>query len=230
MMEMHKAARGGTRNSFGPPSSACTAFLRRNGRDLPSQIPALAILVPYRGYATEVSDTPRGGPAIPPPGFNVKEAKKPLPKEREVAKSAKPSDTNSTSELSTDATRNVSSTSKEATAAATTATEEVKDERTLAQLAESVAAAKAEEKKEVGEAKKPQQKLTIMQKIKREVNHYWDGTKLLGAEVKISTRLALKMAAGYELSRRENRQVSLKRKEKKERKRGFVEFGRSCES
>ena len=49
--------------------------------------------------------------------------------------------------------------------------------------------------------------LTIGQKIKKEMQHYWDGTKLLGTEVKISFKLALKMAAGYELSRRENRQV-----------------------
>lgn len=39
------------------------------------------------------------------------------------------------------------------------------------------------------------------------MQHYWDGTKLLAAEVKISSRLALKMAAGYELTRRENRQL-----------------------
>jgi hypothetical protein len=32
-------------------------------------------------------------------------------------------------------------------------------------------------------------------------------TKLLATEVRISSKLALKMAAGYELSRRENRQV-----------------------
>jgi LETM1 and EF-hand domain-containing protein 1 len=57
------------------------------------------------------------------------------------------------------------------------------------------------------EAKKEEKKLTIGQKIKKEVQHYWDGTKLLAAEVKISSRLALKMAAGYELTRRENRQL-----------------------
>lgn len=57
------------------------------------------------------------------------------------------------------------------------------------------------------EEKKETKKLTIGQKIKKEVQHYWDGTKLLATEVKISTRLALKMAAGYELSRREHRQV-----------------------
>ncbi|CAI4219414.1 unnamed protein product, partial [Parascedosporium putredinis] len=54
---------------------------------------------------------------------------------------------------------------------------------------------------------KEQKKLTLMQKVKKEVQHYWDGTKLLAAEVKISTRLAIKMAGGYELSRRENRQL-----------------------
>ena len=51
------------------------------------------------------------------------------------------------------------------------------------------------------------QKLTLWQKVKKEAAHYWDGTKLLATEVKISSKLALKMAAGYELSRREHRQL-----------------------
>ncbi|KAJ5651947.1 hypothetical protein N7507_009373 [Penicillium longicatenatum] len=54
---------------------------------------------------------------------------------------------------------------------------------------------------------KEAKKLTIGQKVKKELQHYWDGTKLLATEVKISTRLAVKMAAGYELSRREHRQL-----------------------
>lgn len=58
------------------------------------------------------------------------------------------------------------------------------------------------------EVKKEEVKKTLWEKVKHELNHYWDGTKLLGAEIKISTRLALKMAAGYELSRREHRQAS----------------------
>jgi LETM1 and EF-hand domain-containing protein 1, mitochondrial len=57
------------------------------------------------------------------------------------------------------------------------------------------------------EKKKDDKKLTIWQKVKKEAVHYWDGTKLLGKEIKISFRLALKMAAGYELSRRESRQL-----------------------
>lgn len=64
---------------------------------------------------------------------------------------------------------------------------------------------KADEDKKVSEKK--EKKLTIGQKIKKEVQHYWDGTKLLGTEVRISSRLALKMARGYELTRREHRQV-----------------------
>lgn len=62
-------------------------------------------------------------------------------------------------------------------------------------------------KDQAAESKKEEKKLTLTQKIKKEVMHYWDGTKLLAAEIKISTKLALKMAAGYELSRREQRQV-----------------------
>ena len=55
--------------------------------------------------------------------------------------------------------------------------------------------------------KSGEKKETIGQKIKHALQHYWDGTKLLATEAKISSRLALKMAAGYELTRRENRQL-----------------------
>lgn len=63
------------------------------------------------------------------------------------------------------------------------------------------------EEKTLLEAKKDEKRLTLGQKVKREIQHYWDGTKLLATEVRISTKLALKMAAGYELSRRENKQL-----------------------
>lgn len=52
-------------------------------------------------------------------------------------------------------------------------------------------------------------KLSLWSKIKHEAHHYWDGTKLLGLEMKISFKLVLKMTAGYELSRRE--MIQLKR-------------------
>ncbi|CDK29283.1 unnamed protein product [Kuraishia capsulata CBS 1993] len=50
-------------------------------------------------------------------------------------------------------------------------------------------------------------KLTVWEKVKHEAHHYWDGTKLLGLEVKISSKLLIKMASGYELTRREYKQL-----------------------
>lgn len=52
-------------------------------------------------------------------------------------------------------------------------------------------------------------KLTLWEKVKHEARHYWDGTKLLGYEIKVSTKLLFKMLTGYGLSRRE--QVQLQR-------------------
>ncbi|OBT44821.1 hypothetical protein VE00_04985 [Pseudogymnoascus sp. WSF 3629] len=189
------AARAFPRSSFGP-SSAYTAYLRRNGRNLPTQMTALAILVPHSRYAstdTHTTTTTSGGP---PPGFNAEQAKKPLP-----AGSAKP--TSKTLDKASDAVENkgdIDSVSRTSPTAVpkTDAVEAL----TLSELA-----GEKEKSIDTSEVKKQEKKLTIGQKIKRELAHYWDGTKLLATEVKISTRLALKMAAGYELSRRENRQL-----------------------
>ncbi|KAJ1970621.1 LETM1 domain-containing protein ylh47, partial [Dimargaris xerosporica] len=52
-------------------------------------------------------------------------------------------------------------------------------------------------------AKKP-----LMQRIKDELHHLWDGTKLLALETKISTKLVYRMISGHTLSRREQRQLS----------------------
>ncbi len=41
-----------------------------------------------------------------------------------------------------------------------------------------------------------------------ELQHYWAGTKLLWADVKISSRLLLKLASGKSLSRRERQQLT----------------------
>jgi LETM1 and EF-hand domain-containing protein 1 len=60
---------------------------------------------------------------------------------------------------------------------------------------------------ELAKMEKEEKKATVWEKVKHGVQHFWDGTKLLGVEIKISWNLALKMAAGYELSRRERRQV-----------------------
>lgn len=53
----------------------------------------------------------------------------------------------------------------------------------------------------------PTTKLTIWDKVKHEAKHYWDGTKLLGLEIKISSRLLIKLLTGYELTRREFNQL-----------------------
>ncbi len=41
-----------------------------------------------------------------------------------------------------------------------------------------------------------------------ELQHYWVGTKLLWADVKISSRLLLKLASGKSLSRRQRQQLT----------------------
>lgn len=151
-------------------------------------MPALAILVPRRTVSTE---THHSGPPpnIPPPGFNAEEAKKPLPKDDQPTKEA----AKTAGKLDAESIHSHELNSAKA------------DSMEMQSVSELAALKQKElEKKEV---KKEEKKLTLAQKIKKEVMHYWDGTKLLATEVKISTRLALKMAAGYELSRREHRQL-----------------------
>ncbi|CAO0792039.1 unnamed protein product [Mucor circinelloides] len=64
-----------------------------------------------------------------------------------------------------------------------------------------------DKKNAADQLEKSQQKKTMWQKIKAEAVHYWHGTKLLGLEVRISSRLTWKMLQGTKLSRRENRQL-----------------------
>lgn len=184
------------------PSSAHSAFLRRNARDVPLQARALAILLPRRGYATETSTSGSVGSGFPPPGFNAEQAKKPLPSDGPKK--------SSTSRVAADAASSVTdqTTAGKAEGEVTgVAKTKAMEDRSLNELAaDKATAAKAEEKK-LAESKKEQAKLSLWGKVKREAHHYWDGTKLLATEVKISTKLAVKMAAGYELSRRENRQL-----------------------
>ncbi|KAJ5111381.1 LETM1 domain-containing protein mdm28 [Penicillium argentinense] len=164
-------------SALGPAPLAAATSVLFNGRGIPSQVSALAILIPQqRGYATE-HNTTNSQSSYPPPGFNAEQAKKPLPQDQAQSPST------------TQSKQNV-------TPAAKVPAREVSGKPVA-----------TEEDKNVAEAKKEAKKLTIGQKIKKEVQHYWDGTKLLATEVKISSRLALKMAAGYELSRREHRQL-----------------------
>lgn len=47
----------------------------------------------------------------------------------------------------------------------------------------------------------------LWDRVKHEVQHYWNGTKLLGYEIKVSSKLMFKMLAGYGLLRRESNQL-----------------------
>ncbi|KAJ5219997.1 LETM1 domain-containing protein mdm28 [Penicillium chermesinum] len=168
------AGRSGS-SALGSVSLAAASNALRNGRRYPSQVSALAILVPHRGYATEQS-TSSSSQSYPPPGFNAEQAKKPIPHDQ-VQSTQAPAKPENVAPGSTDT-----------------------------KVAASTEAPAAEAEKNAS-GEKEAKKLTMGQKFKKELQHYWDGTKLLATEVKISTRLAVKMASGYELSRREHRQL-----------------------
>lgn len=154
----------------------------RTLRQTPSNRSATSLLQGRRLLSTETS-TPTPGTPIPPPGFNVNEAKKPIPVERNPI---------------TPQEAIAASGAKVGTSSPTT-TPSLPQETTAVTPVPGAEKGVKEKKDEV--------KLTLWQKVKKEAAHYWDGTKLLGAEIKISWKLALKMAAGYELTRREHRQV-----------------------
>ncbi|KAI9679937.1 MAG: hypothetical protein M1817_004952 [Caeruleum heppii] len=164
-------------------------------------------LTPRRHVSTETTPTSGGGPATPPPGFNAEQARKPPPK----SESSKPttSSVSSQEKAIPEELKKVASELKDLPRGGATAVpkNDAVGKQSLTELAANkIAAAKAADEKIEGK-KEDTKKLTIVQKIKKEVLHYWDGTKLLATEVKISFKLAIKMAAGYELSRRENRQL-----------------------
>lgn len=196
-------------SSYRAASRAAPVLLRGGrraiyaSRALPSQLPAVAILIPRRALATETS-TGSGGAGQPPPGFNIDQAKKPLPQEQ---KQATTKQEESSSKSTAGDLRDQVSIPRDAPSAHPPT--KAAEARSLSELAAEKAAAEKADEKKLAKKKEEEKKLTIWQKVKKEIIHYWDGTKLLAAEVRISSRLALKMAAGYELTRRENRQVRL---------------------
>ena len=168
-----------------------------------THIPAIALLVPRRSMATETSTSSGGNGNYPPPGFNAEQAKRPLPKE---SKDQPKANADAPSDPSPKSARQgkenlIIPTAKPSESAPTEAAENVSlNELAAEKIAHQKAGKSLKEKKE-------EKKLTLGQRIKKEVQHYWDGTKLLATEVKISSKLALKMTAGYELTRREQRQL-----------------------
>jgi len=175
-----------------------TAFQR--AARFPRTLPAIAILVPRKAISTETSTGHGSDGNQPPPGFNIEQARQPLPKEQ-ADKRVQSAESNA---KSADGRPDVNILAHRPSEGAPTKAEE---SRSLSELAANkVASDKADEKKEVAK-KEEKKKMTLWQRVKHEVQHYWDGTKLLATEVRISSRLALRMAAGYELTRREHRQL-----------------------
>ena len=171
----------------------------------PVGIPAAAIRAyRFRLYSTETSTSHGGGEGFPPPGFNAEQAKKPLPQSSPEKKQPGQQEKGATS-LSTSEDSPTAAAPHEATSVPKTAAAEAHHQSELTPTQESVSGERKDEK-QLERKKEEKKKLTIMQKIKKEAVHYWDGTKLLAAETRISFRLAFKMAAGYELTRREHRQ------------------------
>jgi LETM1 and EF-hand domain-containing protein 1 len=83
-------------------------------------------------------------------------------------------------------------------------------EETLASRAVLLAKERAKEQANGGSTAipVPKPKKTIWQKVKAEAVHYWHGTKLLGLEIRISSKLIWKLLNGGHLTRREARQVT----------------------
>ncbi|KAL8400108.1 hypothetical protein RB594_000494 [Gaeumannomyces avenae] len=172
---------------------ASQAHLGRHSRNLPLQNSAIALFIPLRSLSTE-THAGRGIPSGPPPGFDPKKAKNPLPRADNQTPTAKGEAKAKASDAAETQRKGVPAVSVKGAAAETASLSKLATEKSLEM-----------EKKD--EPKKEEKKLSLGQKIKKEVMHYWDGTKLLATEVKISSRLAFKMAAGYELTRRESRQL-----------------------
>jgi LETM1 and EF-hand domain-containing protein 1 len=159
--------------------------------------PAIRILIPLRSLQTETTSS--NAQNYPPPGFDPKKASQPLSKQEQQKpqQQSKPLlHKEDTIVPKTGATANPKTPAQ--------------DVQTMTELAaEKAHADTKEERKAIAKKEEEQKKLTLWAKVKKELVHYWDGTKLLGFEVRISSKLALKMAAGYELTRRERRQVRI---------------------
>jgi LETM1 and EF-hand domain-containing protein 1, mitochondrial len=133
------------------------------------EVTAFAIAIPRRHYATETSSSQTSGGSGPPPGFNLDEAKKPLPKESSKQEASEVSATPTIEELKkSKEVLTAPGAAKPSDVPPTAAVEA----STLTELAAKKA---KEEEKENALAKAGGPKKTLWQKIKHEVQHYYDG-------------------------------------------------------
>ena len=162
---------------FHPRLSTNPAFFtlspRRRLNRSDFEVSALAIALPKRHYATETSTSQGSAANGPPPGFNINEAKKPLAHE-ENKEAKEPSPTPSVEELK----------AGEGSVKAPSATMPSEVAPTSSAVNASVsdlAAQKQKTEEKTGKVAKAEdnKKLTLGQRIMKEVHHYWDGYVLI---------------------------------------------------
>ncbi|KAK9475455.1 LETM1 domain-containing protein mdm28 [Dipodascopsis tothii] len=159
--------------------------------------------VAARAYSTETSSFTGGERPPPPPGLSPARTKKHLQNLTETAGRVPHYDLAEVRRAAPAETVEASVAAKKAAAENSAAAAE-KD-------GEAKAAAKAVVAAEAKPLKKVENKYSgkaIWAKVKDELHHLKDGTLLLGAEIKISTKLVFKKLSGYELTRREHRQLT----------------------
>ncbi|KAJ5059391.1 LETM1-like protein-domain-containing protein [Bipolaris maydis] len=148
----------------------------RTHRPMLRSSPAIRILIPLRALQTE-STSSNAAQNYPPPGFDPKKASQSLSRQDQdkAPQQAKP-------QLEKDTLIPKSG----PTAHAKTPAQDV---QTIRELGTDKAAAETKEEKKVMTKKdEDKKKLSVWQKVKKELVHYWDGTKLLGFEIKIKRR------------------------------------------
>jgi LETM1 and EF-hand domain-containing protein 1, mitochondrial len=133
------------------------------------EVSALAIALPRRNYATETSTSQGSGGDGPPPGFNINEAKRPLAREENKDAKKETSPSPSIEELKNDASLATPSAKSPSEIAPTSSAINA----SLSELATQKQ--KAEEKEGKIAKAEENKKLTLGQRIMKEVRHYWDG-------------------------------------------------------
>lgn len=134
------------------------------------EVSALAIALPRRHYATETSTSQGSGANGPPPGFNINEAKKPLAREENKEAKSEPSPTPTVEELK-------AADGSVKTPSATLPSEVAPTSSAVNASLSDLAAEKQKKEEKSGKVAKAEdnKKLTLGQRIMKEVHHYWDG-------------------------------------------------------
>ena len=154
---------------LGTSSAFQTLGPRRRINVADFEVSALAIAIPKRAYATETSSSRGSGGEGPPPGFNIDQAKKPLTRDENQSAQKETSPTPTVEELKNSEALSPPTASHPSVVAPTSAA-------TNASLSELAAQKEKAEGKDSKVAKAEEnKKLTLGQRVMKEVRHYWDG-------------------------------------------------------